>query len=175
MQIHDVSSVVPGKSLVKFTVYDKFTGKPLPRFNMDWKPNTSTPMAKEVAVKVLAGVVNPVPYTAAYMEWGQGSTNPVFDNDNPDLEAPFVIPVFTPLEAPVSTGVKGQIKFFSSIDDSHPNVVSGETTIREVGLRTAPLNGYPKGILIARFQNDSPLTISASRIRIGVEWIYIYI
>jgi hypothetical protein len=178
--IPEYSNLKPTDCQARLFVIDKVTGKELTRYKpVQFRANTATPLAKEVAARVLAGSVSEVtpgvfvPYTAAFIEWGTGSSQQPFDPVDPDLEAPFATPVYTPLEAPEFPGEPGVVKFFSRIDETTAGVSLG-TSVQEVGLRTAPLAGFDKGILIARFQNDTSIEISSNRVRVGVEWIYIY-
>lgn len=168
------------KNKVRLFLEDKITGEVLSNIYLpSFKPNSVSPLATEVAIRCLGGFIDqgapngPTSYAAARIEWGSGigMTNAPMNATNPDLESAFSPRVFTDFNANPEYPGLGMARFLSYIDDS---VVPLGTQIQEVGLRTLPLSGYPDGILIARFQNDSPLMVSNGRVRIGVEWIYVY-
>jgi hypothetical protein len=174
-RIVEQAGLQPKDCKVRLYLYDALTGEVLPRF----KPpkygfNTATPLAAKVAARTLVGSLSEgTPYIVSRIEWGQGSTGLAFNEADPDLESPFASRVYTDLEEPEFTATPGQVILRSSIDISSFSG-GGPVTVQEVGLRTNPVAGHSDGILVARYQNDTAIQLSGTRLRIGVEWVYIY-
>lgn len=175
----DLSSKI---NQVRFFLVDRITGESLDHVYMPkWKPNAVSPLAAEVAAKCLGGFIDqgapggPAGFQVARIEWGSGigAAGAPMDAVNPDIESPFSPRIFTPLANPEYPG-QGVVRFLSYIDDSFFPINQTNKQVQEVALRTVPLSGYPNGILQARYKNDSPILISSSRTRVGVEWIFAY-
>jgi hypothetical protein len=167
------------KGFVTIKVIDTVTGQDISRLKLPLqKPNTACVQAKIMAAHVATGDAS---YAISRIEWGIGHTSTVSYNDT-NLEAPLYIGtpttsgIFTPAtyEFPA---IDGQIRFISELVSTTPGLSAFETPsvdIWEVGLRTAPVPGYPKGLLVAHFINDAPIQKSGTRTKIGIEWLYIY-
>lgn len=167
------------KGLVTIKRFDTLTGADLSRLKLPTRrPNTATNLAKIAAAHVLAGETT---HKVTRIEWGIGhSTSPSAGNTN--LETPLYLS--DPATEGIFTNVAfefpaedGQVRFTSELTSDTPGLSNFENPtvdIWEVGLRTDPLPGYPKGLLIARFVNDAPIPKSGSRVKLGIEWLYIY-
>lgn len=167
------------KGLVTIKVMDAVTGKDISRLKLPVRsPNTACIQSKIAAAHVLAG--DPA-YAVTRIEWGIGHSGPA-QLANTNLETPLYSTdpltqgVFSAATAEFPTA-DGQVRFISELTSTTPGLAAFETpsvNIWEVGLRTSPLPGYPKGLLVARFVNDAPIQKSGSRVKIGIEWLYIY-
>ncbi len=168
-----------GKGYVAFRVIDEVTGKDISHVRLPlFKPNTACIQAKINAAHTQAGDPN---YAVTRIEWGTGHSQPAQYADT-NLESPLAISdpttqgVFSPVTAEFPT-TDGQVRYISELTSATPGLSTFETpsvNIWEVGLRTAPLPGYPKGLLVARFVNDAPIQKSGTRVKIGIEWLYIF-
>lgn len=166
---------------VTLTKTDMVTGENISRLILPVKqPNSATNQAKIAAAHCLGG---DSAFAVTRVEWGIGhATNPSLSDTNlehplyttnPNLEG-----IYTPVTKEYPSA-SGQIRFISELTSDTVGLASFETPsvdIWEVALRTDPLPllGYPKGLIIARFVNDSPIQKSGIRTRIGIEWLYIY-
>jgi hypothetical protein len=174
----DIEKFTP-KGYVTMTVMDAETGQVIQALNLPkHKPNQATALAKVAAAHVLAGDST---YAVTKVEWGRGhNSNPSLSDTN--LESPLytVDPLVEGIFTPVSyefPSTAGQVRFLTELTSTTPGISAFETPsvdIWEVGLRTNPLPGFPKGLLIARFVNTAPIQKSGVRVKIGLEWLYIY-
>lgn len=168
-----------GKGFVVLRLIDEVTGEDISRVQIPmYKPNTACVQAKIAAAHTQAGDPN---YAVTRIEWGTGHSQPAQYADT-NLESPLSISdpltegVFTSVTAEFPT-TDGQVRYISELTSTTPGLAAFETpsvNIWEVGLRTAPLPGYPKGLLVARFVNDAPIQKSGVRTKIGIEWLYIF-
>ena len=175
--IRDKADMLP-KGLVTIEMKDLLTGKLLKEFRLPVaQPNQATLKAKLCAARVLGGDMN---YSVAQVEWGAGNTSAQASDVN--LSEPFA-PSGQEADTGVFTAINdlqfpsdGQILFLSALTTEADAYADGNNTvwIQEVGLRTNPLPGFPKGILVARFVNDAPIGKAGTRIALSVKWLYIY-
>jgi hypothetical protein len=178
--IHSSSGIGQTRiGLVSFWINDEITGKNIARLKLPVRqPNTACKQAKIMAAHTSAGDAS---YKISRIEWGVGHTTTA-DYEDTNLETPLSISnpategVFTPVtfEYPA---IDGQTRYLSELTSSATGLSAFETPsvdIWEVGLRTDPVPGYPKGLLVAHFINDAPIQKSGTRVKIGIEWLYIY-
>jgi hypothetical protein len=165
--------------LVSIRVFDTITGRDISRVKLPTlRPNTACVQAKIMAAHTSAGDST---YAISRIEWGTGHTTAASYSDT-NLETPLYTSnpltegVFSPVTHEFPT-IDGQTRYLSELNSSTPGLAAFETPsvdIWEVGLRTAALPGFPKGLLVARFVNDAPIQKSGTRTKIGIEWLYIY-
>lgn len=176
--IQIVSKSVVGKGFVKFELRDSLTKQIISEeLYPAFEPNSPTELAKVVAAMCLAGNTQ---YAVSFIEWGIGTTGlNTSVPTNPDLASPLTVNgILTPVTAE-PTANAGEMLFSSTLTDAY---YGSDASIWEVGLRTSPIIGtgtalvpqYPKGMLMAYFQNSGPVPKTVGRVELGVKWLYIY-
>lgn len=117
------------------------------------------------------------------IEWGWG--NSTTSRGNTDLSGAFSPAVYTPITSydfptpdhkvlRLTSLLTNELLTFPTPDNGGP-ISPPYPYVREMCIRSNPTDGFPKGLMYARFVADADIPKPTSLINIRLEWLYVFI